>query len=98
MTVIYQITATVPQDLVTDYEKYMLEKHIPDLLGTGFFSQAFFTRADNNRYQIQYHAFNQKALDDYWQTQASRLREDFHTHFPVGITLSRENWQVLKVF
>ena len=98
MTIIYEITASVSTDLVADYEKYMREKHIPELLETGFFSQAFFTRAGENRYRIQYHAHNQKALDDYLQTNATHLREDFNSHFPTGITLTRENWEVLQTW
>jgi len=94
--IIYEITTIVRADLIENYEKYMHEQHIPDLLSTGFFSQAFFTRSGENRYRIQYHAHHQKALDTYLQKEATRLREDFAKHFPDGIEVSRENWEILE--
>lgn len=94
--VIYEITAEVESNLIEDYEKYMRETHIPDLLETGCFSSAFLTIANQNRYRIQYHAHDQKALDEYLQNHAPRLREDFLSHFPKGIALSRENWEILQ--
>ena len=96
--IIYEITATVRADLIASYEKYMREKHIPELLETGFFVGAKFARADENRYRIQYEAHDQTALDEYLKTDAIRLREDFLAHFGEGIELKRENWEVLQIF
>jgi hypothetical protein len=96
--IIYEITATVRADLIERYEKYMLDRHIPDLLETGFFSGAKFTRAGENRYRIQYEAYDRTALDEYLNTQAARLRADFLAHFSAGIELTRENWEVLQVW
>ena len=96
--IIYEITATVRADLIEAYKKYMLEQHIPDLLATGFFSGARIARAGENRYRIQYEAHNQKALDEYLETEAVRLRADFLAHFPEGIELTRENWEVLQIW
>jgi len=94
--IIYEITATVRADLGEEYEKYMLERHIPDLLETGFFSGAKMARSGANRYRIQYEAHDQKALDEYFATEATRLRADFLAHFPQGVEVSRENWKVLR--
>ena len=97
--IIYEITAIVQPQSVEEYEKYMRERHIPDLLETGFFRAAYFTRAAaENRYRIQYHARDRGALDEYLKTQAERLRADFLTHFPEGVELSRENWEILQVW
>ena len=94
--IIYEITATVRANLVERYEKYMREKHIPELLETGYFRGAKFTRAIENRYRIQYEAHDQAALDEYLKTDANRLREDFLAHFGEGVEVSRENWEVLQ--
>jgi hypothetical protein len=96
--VIYEITATVRAGLAEEYEKYMRETHIPDLLATGFFSGAKLTSSAENRYRIQYEARDQEALDEYLATEAARLRADFLAHFPEGVELTRENWQVLQVW
>jgi hypothetical protein len=98
MMIIYEVTATVREDLTDDYEKYMCEMHIPDLLATGFFGGVKFTRAGGNRYRIQYEAYDQAALDGYLTAGAARLRADFFAHFPEGVELTRENWEVLQVW
>jgi hypothetical protein len=96
--IIYEITATVRADLIEAYEEYMRETHIPDLLATGFFSGARLMRAGENRYRIQYEARDPKALDEYLNTEATRLRADFLAHFAEGIELARENWEVLRIW
>lgn len=94
--VIYEVTTTVRAALVEAYEKYMRERHIPDLLATGYFEGAKFTCAENNRYRIQYEAPDRETLDDYLKTDATRLRDDFIQHFPEGIEVSRENWNIVQ--
>jgi hypothetical protein len=96
--VIYEITVTVREELIEEYEKYMRGRHIPDLLATGYFRGADFTRAPENRYRIRYEARDHAALDEYLKTDAPRLREDFLAHFPSGVELSREIWEVLQVW
>jgi hypothetical protein len=95
--VIYEITAVVQAELVEEYEKYMRDRHIPDLLATGYFSGAYFTRARENHYRVHYQANNQESLDKYLSLDAKRLRADFLTHFPTGVELSREIWEVIEV-
>lgn len=94
--IIYEITAAVRADLVEEYENYMRGRHIPDLLATGFFGGAAFARSSENRYRIRYEAFDRKALDDYLEKDAPRLRADFIRHFPGGIELAREVWENLQ--
>lgn len=94
--VMYEITAAVAPELIEKYEKYMREEHIPALLATGYFRAAKFTRSPDNRYRILYEARSQESLDKYLELDAPRLRADFQNHFPTGIKLSRENWQILN--
>ena len=96
--VIYEITAVVQAELAEEYEKYMRERHIPDLLATGHFCSAYFTRSAKNRYRIQYHARDQNALDVYLKREANRLRADFLAHFPEGVELARAVWNVLQAW
>ena len=97
-TVIYEITAVSAPELTEKYEKYMRERHIPDLLATGYFQGANFSRSAENRYRIRYEAFNQTALDNYLENEAEKLRADFLAHFPEGVELTREVWEVLQVW
>jgi hypothetical protein len=94
--VIYEITAVVRADLIETFEKYMRSRHIPDLLATKYFSAAYFARTLENRYRIEYHARDEEALREYLETDAERLRADFSAHFPEGVELSRDVWEVLE--
>lgn len=98
MRVTYEITATVDEKLVGSYESYMREMHIPDLLATGFFSSATLSVSQPGRYRIRYEAADQIALDNYLATDAERLRADAMGHFPEGVDLEREIWNVIETF
>ncbi len=94
--IIYEITAGVRADLVDFYERYMRERHIPDLLATGFFEAAELARAEVGRYRMRYVAADGASLESYLAREAARLRADFTEHFPEGVELSREIWQVVE--
>lgn len=94
--IVYEVTARVREDLIEPYEKYMRERHIPDLLKTKFFTRAFFTRSAENIYRVQYHAPDRASLDEYLNTEADRLRADFMEHFSEGISLEREVWEIIR--
>ncbi|MBK8813479.1 MAG: DUF4286 family protein [Acidobacteria bacterium] len=92
--IIYEITTKVRSDLIEDYEQYMRRRHIPELLATGYFSGAKFTRS-GNRYRIQYET---SALDGYLAHDAARLRADFLEHFPKGVEVERETWEIVETW
>ena len=94
--VIYEVTAAVEPHAISEYEHYMRERHIPDLLATGHFTGAIFAKSAPGRYRIHYEAATQAELDEYLRVDAGRLRADFATHFPTGVQLSREVWEVLQ--
>ena len=94
--VIYEITAIVGADLIDGYERYMRGRHIPDLLETGYFVGAKFARAAVGRYRVQYFAPDATALENYLEREAGRLRTDFLDHFPAGIELAREVWEIVE--
>lgn len=96
--VTYEITAQVREDLIPRYEAYMRDRHIRDVLATGFFASASFGRSSEGRYRIRYEAFDQTALDEYLKSDAAALRQHFTDHFPEGIELSRENWTVVQTW
>jgi hypothetical protein len=98
VTVIYEITAAVNDDLIEAYELYMRDHHIPDLMATGLFTKATFSRSQPGRYRICYDASGQELLDEYLSQHAARLREDLKSHFPAGVELAREIWKVVEVF
>ena len=96
--IIYEITAIVEAEQIEAYEKYMRERHIPDLMATRYFHAAYFTRTLENHYRIQCHAPSEDVLREYLKNEAERLRADFNRHFPRGIELSREVWIIVDAW
>ncbi len=96
--VIYEITAVVEPSLVSQYEQYMLTRHIPNLLATGYFTGASLARSEPGRYRVRYEAATREALDRYLSEHAPRLRADFDAHFPTGVQLTREVWETVQVW
>jgi|ERR1043166_8514850 hypothetical protein len=94
---IYEVTATVDASIAAEYELYMTEQHIPDLLATGHFAAAFFAK-NGSQYRIGYHADSQEHLDNYLANDAERLRSDIASHFPTGIEHSRQVLEIVKLF
>lgn len=94
--VTYEITANVRADIAEKYEAYMRDRHIEDVLATGFFASASFSKSIDGRYRIRYYAFDQAALDSYLKDRATELRKHFSDHFPDGVELTRENWIVIQ--
>ena len=95
--VIYEVTATVRTDLLDTYEEY-IRRHISEILTTGRFVAASLARTSGNRYRIRYDARDQAEVDRYVAEDALRFRADFADHFPKGVELSREVWEVLEVW
>ena len=94
--VTYEVTATVRVDLVPEYERYMIDRHIPDLLATGAFIGASFSRSTAGRYRIRYEAEGRDALDRYLAGHAPRLRAHVQEKFGDEVQLTREEWTVLE--
>lgn len=92
----YEVIAEVRDELRTRFEVFMRDRHVPDLLATGLAAGARFERAEDGRYRIGFQFTDQTVLDRYLVTHAPRLRADFLTHFPEGVTLSREVWSTLS--
>ena len=92
----YEVTATVEEALVSAYEEYMRTRHVPDLLATGCFVAASFSRGEGHRYRMRYEAPDEAALRRYLDEHAAALREHVHAWFPEGVRLTRETWEVLQ--
>jgi hypothetical protein len=94
--VTYELTMIVEPRLVEAYERYMRQVHIPALMATGCFHGAALTRSTVGRYRVRYDAPTEADLERYLATHATRLREEFASHFPEGVTASREVWIAIQ--
>lgn len=89
---IYEVTLQVEPGLAPSVERYMRDHHIPRVIETGCFRRVRFAQASPARFRTSYEAAAQADLDRYLSEHAPRLRTEFQTDFPSGITLTREVW------
>lgn len=94
---IYEVTAVVEAAVREEFERFMAERHIPDVLATGKFAAAFFAGNDG-LYRIGYHCDSREDLESYYAENAPALREDVIEKFPSGIELSRKDLDIVKLF
>jgi hypothetical protein len=92
----YEVTAEVEARLAAEFERYMRETHIPEVLATGCFLGAIFARSSAGRYRTSYLALGQAELDRYLEAHTTALRQDFARRFPDGIGLAREVWTAVE--
>jgi uncharacterized protein YxeA len=95
--VIYEITAVVDSDLAPEFEVYMAETHISQVLASGYFTSATLSR-NGDKYRVQYEADHLSKIDQYLELRAPILRADFARYFPMGVQLSRDIWEVQAEF
>ena len=96
MSLVYEVTAVVEHELAEEWERYMRERHIPDVLATGWFTRASLARAPGGRYRICYHLASAADLDRYLAESAPALRAEFSARYPGGVALTRETWELAQ--
>jgi hypothetical protein len=97
-SIAYEVSAEVRRDLRDAFERFMVERHIPELMATGCFIEAHFERSASGKYRTRYEAHNRAALEVYMDRHAARLRAHVAETFPEGITFEREEWETLASF
>jgi len=96
MSLVYEVTAVVESELADGWERYMRARHIPDVLATGCFTGASLARASGGRYLIRYHLATRAELERYLAQAAPALRAEFAAHYPGGVALTRETWELVQ--
>ena len=95
---VYEVTVEVEAGRAETFARYMLAKHIPEILATGCFACIRFERSGAGRFRTRYEAAEPKDLEHYMEAHTGRFRADFMAHFPEGCTASREVWDEVHVF
>ena len=83
--IIYSVTVNVEPDIHDDWKDWMVSKHIPDVMATGFFvehrmSRVLTTQEDEtgHTYNIQYTCESMETLENYQEQHAPALQQE-HT-------------------
>lgn len=81
--ILYNVTVSIDATIVEVWLKYMREKHIPEVMGTGHFLEARICRVDGEEgggmtYATTYLCENQEVFDEYEAKHAAALRREFN--------------------
>lgn len=92
---IYTLHIQVEQEFVEKWIEYMKTKHIQDVLQTGCFTKAVMYRSEEQEliFRIDYYANSKVELEQYLSRYSNKLRDDHVSHFPKGVTISRNLWK-----
>ena len=78
--IVYNVSIKIEPDIQEDWINWMKEKHIPDVLSTGIFTDHKFLEITNqeaeNTFAIQYSCASMKDLQKYFDYYAAELQEE----------------------
>ena len=94
--VTYEVALETTPELAAALERYMRERHIPDIMTTGCFTAVHFERSSPEAFRTRYVAATREDLDRYLDAHTPVMRADFAAHFPEGITARRAVWDELQ--
>lgn len=78
--ILYNVTLNVELDIEQEWLQWMKEKHVPEVLATGYFFDCktfklLTEEPQGTTYAFQYYAENIGAVDSYLEGPAGKLRE-----------------------
>jgi phosphoribosylamine-glycine ligase len=100
--IIYNVTINIHESVHDKWMKWMQEKHISDMLATGKFTSARMVKVlideemGGITYSIQYHTDSQETLQEYYNNDAPRLREEATTLFGDKMLAFRTELEVIS--
>ncbi|MDX1277464.1 DUF4286 family protein [Oceanihabitans sediminis] len=101
--IIYNVTVNIDESIHDDWMLWIKE-HIPQVLGTGNFTEAKLTRVlveeemGGLTYSIQYRAKSREHLDKYYREDAERLRADGSLKFADKMLAFRTELEIVDEF
>ena len=98
---IYNVTINIEMSIQKDWLRWMQEKHIPEILETGKFSEAKMSQVmveeeNGITYSIQYTTDSKETLDKYFNEDAPALREEMGQLFPNKFVAFRTELKVVN--
>lgn len=99
---IYNVTTNIENIVHDQWLQWMKETHIPDMLATGKFLSAKMCKVlveeemGGITYSVQFTTANKETLQEYYEHDASRLREDALKRFPNQFVSFRTELEVVS--
>nr|WP_314861619.1 DUF4286 family protein [uncultured Undibacterium sp.] len=94
--ILYEVSVNIRIDLSEQFERYMREKHIPEILATKCFEEIRFDKVNPGHYRTCYQASSTANYERYINEFASAMRADFMAHFPEDCVPSRLVYETLQ--
>lgn len=101
--IIYNVTANVDDSIHEEWLTWIKE-HIPQVLATGNFTEAKLTKVlieeemGGVTYSIQYRAKSREDLDNYYQNDAERLRNEGLSKFADKMLAFRTELEIIDEY
>lgn len=101
--IIYNVTVNIDEDVHDDWFQWMSDVHIKDVMNTGLFLEARFSKIlaeeeGGKSYSIQYLCKSMEALEEYQNEHAPRLQQDHTSRYEGKFVAFRTLLRVDKTF
>lgn len=101
--IIYNVTVNIDEDVHDDWFQWMSEVHIQDVMNTGLFLEARFSKIlaeeeGGKSYSIQYLCKSMEDLEKYQNEHAPRLQNDHTSRYEGKFVAFRTLLRVDKTF
>lgn len=100
--IVYSVTINIKKEVETEWLEWMKEKHLKDVMATGYFKSYKIYRKripggipDETAYNIRYEVESFDIYEEYMQKAAPRLQQDHSNMFPGKFKASRAVYQQL---
>lgn len=93
--ILYNVTINIEPEIQDDWVQWMKNKHIPDVMNTGFFRGHYFFRIISNpkeeglTYCIQYFLDNIGDYEKYQEKYAPQLQKEVEERYPDKFVAAR---------
>lgn len=100
---IYNVTSNIDESIHQEWLAW-IKNHIPEVLATGNFTGAKLTRVlvkeelGGVTYSVQYRAKSREALDNYYQNDAEKLRQDGLSRFADKLLSFRTELEIIDEY
>jgi hypothetical protein len=101
--ILYSVTVTIEQEVEDSWLKWMREKHIKDVMKTGYFINYEIqklilpeTFTDKSTYTINYKLLSLEQYYEYQKKEAPRLQIEHSKKFSGKFTASRTVYQLIS--
>jgi sensor domain CHASE-containing protein len=102
--IIYNVTINIDDSVHEHWLSWMQEKHIPEMLGTGMFTEAKMVKvliveeSGGTTYSVQFFTESKEKLEQYYNEFAPRMREEGARLFGDKMLAFRTELELLKEF